>query len=78
MANAIHYSYVLLNPAGEDDVEEWGELGTRGGKPGGRPVKSLDDLGPAAKWLVLTFVDILRGAVSAGFHAAPSGQRPIV
>lgn len=57
------YTHPVLNPATEDDVEEWGELGTRDGKPGERPINGLDDLGPNARWLVETFIDIAEGRI---------------
>jgi guanylate kinase len=71
IANATHYTHILLNTAGEDDIDEWGEFGTRDGVSGTRSVKSLDDLGPAAKWLVQTFVGILDGLVPEGVHRDP-------
>jgi guanylate kinase len=60
------YTHRIINPAGEDDVEEWGELGTRDGKPGLRPITAIHDLGPNARWLVETFVSILRGELPPG------------
>jgi hypothetical protein len=72
MVNAIHYSHILLNTAGEDDVDEWGEFGRRLKKPGTKAVNSLDDLGPTARWLVQTFVGILDGRIPEGVHRPPS------
>lgn len=66
--NAIHYTHVLLNTAGEDDVTEWGEFGTFDNKPGEREIRTLNDLGRAAQWLVRTFVGILDGVIPEGFH----------
>jgi guanylate kinase len=68
IANAVYYTHTLLNTAGEDDTEEWGECGTRDNKPGERKIHALDDLGPAAKWLVQTFVGILDGTVVSGLY----------
>jgi guanylate kinase len=66
--NAAHYTHVLLNRAGEDDVDECGEFGTRDGRPGTRAVNSIDELGPAAKWLVEKFIAVLGGELPAGFY----------
>ena len=65
---STHYTHVILNPAGEDDIREWGEFGIEGNKPGPRPINRLDDLGPNAKWLVEVFVNILDGLGQPGFY----------
>ncbi|MFI5459331.1 MAG: hypothetical protein ACHRXM_28230 [Isosphaerales bacterium] len=69
MNDAHAYAHRLLNLAGEDNVEEWGEFGMSQGNPGNRTIKSLDDLGPNAKWLVETFVKICRGELASGDHS---------
>lgn len=66
MTSATTYTHRLINSAGEDDVDEWGECGTRYGERGTRPIDSLDDLGPKARWLVKTFVRILHGDLPPG------------
>jgi len=66
MAAAGAFTHRLINPAGEDDVGEWGEFGTRGGVPGERAICCLDDLGPNARWLVETFVGIAEGRSGPG------------
>jgi guanylate kinase len=60
------YTHRILNPATEDDIEEWGELGTRDGKNGERKIESIDDLGEKAKWLVEIFVKIVNGELPPG------------
>jgi guanylate kinase len=72
MASAWAYTHRLLNPAGEDDVDEWGECGTRHGKKGEKTIGTLADLGLKARWLVETFMIILRGDPPSGDYA----QRP--
>jgi len=66
MAAAAAFTHRLLNPAGEDDVDEWGEFGTRGGVPGERAIQRIEDLGPNARWLVETFVEIAMGRLGPG------------
>jgi len=66
MAASGAFTHRLINPAGEDDVDEWGEFGTRGGVPGERAIRCLDDLGPNARWLVETFVEIAEGRLGPG------------
>lgn len=61
MASATAYMHRLLNPASEDNIEEWGEFGRKDGKMGEREINTLDELGPNAKWLVETFVKIVKG-----------------
>lgn len=58
MLHACNFTHRLLNPASEDDTDEWGEFGTRDGKSGGKRITSVNDLGPDARWLVETFVKI--------------------
>lgn len=69
MAAAHAYTHRLLTAAGEDDIDEWGECGTRNRVRGARPIASLDDLGPNARWLVETFVRILRGELPPGDYS---------
>lgn len=64
MKIAGQYTHRILNPATEDDTDQWGEFGTRDGKDGERPINTIDDLGDDAKWLVTKFVEILEGKVS--------------
>jgi hypothetical protein len=66
MAASAAFTHRLINPAGEDDVDEWGEFGTRGGLPGERAIRCLDDLGPNARWLMETFVEIAAGRLGPG------------
>jgi guanylate kinase len=66
MAASGVFTHRLINPAGEDDVDEWGEFGTLGGVPGERAIWRLDDLGPNARWLVETFVEIAEGRLGPG------------
>jgi hypothetical protein len=66
MAASSVFTHRLINPAGEDDVDQWGEFGTRGGVPGERAVRRLEDLGPDACWLVETFVAIAEGRLGPG------------
>lgn len=61
MAHSTTYTVRIFNPASEDEVEEWGEFGTRDGKKGERKIHSLDDLGPRSRWLVDTFVNLFTG-----------------
>lgn len=63
---AHSYTHRLVNPAGEDDIDEWKCFGTRNNKPGLGEVDSLSDLGPNARWLVETFVKIVQGELPAG------------
>jgi guanylate kinase len=63
MANSSAFTYRILNPAGEDEIEEWGEFGTRNGQKGARKINSLDDLGPNSRWLVEIFAKIFKGEV---------------
>jgi guanylate kinase len=78
---ARSYTHYLLNPAGEDDIEEWGELGTRKEAKRKREIRQLDDLGPNAQWLVETFVSILKGDIPpmrpGDILAPPSGMPKI-
>jgi hypothetical protein len=62
------YTHVLLNTAGEDNVDEWGEFGTLSANPGTRLIQRPDDLGPRAKWLVERFVEVLDGALPPGYY----------
>lgn len=66
IGDASQYTHRILNPATEDDIEEWGELGTKNGKNGKRKIGSVDDLGENAKWLVETFVKIINGELPPG------------
>jgi guanylate kinase len=66
MEAAGGFTHRLINPAGEDDVDEWGEFGTRGGVPGERAIRRIEDLGPNARWLVETFVEIAGGRLGPG------------
>ena len=68
MAAASTFTHRLVNPAGEDDVDQWGEFGTRGGAPGQRTIGRLEDLGPDARWLVETFVEIAEGRLGPGTY----------
>jgi guanylate kinase len=63
-----HATHQIINLAGEDDVEEWGALGTRDGQKGSRPIGSLTDLGDAAQWLVKEFVRVARGELPSGTY----------
>ena len=63
MQSAQHYTHPILNPATEDDTEEWGEFGTENGKSGTRRIQSIKDLGPNARWLVETVIEILEGKI---------------
>lgn len=74
MASARAYTHRLLNPAGEDDIDEWGECGTRRGEKGEKPIASADDLGPNARWLVETFVRISQGDLPPGDYARDAGR----
>ncbi len=66
MENAPAYTHRIINPAGEDDVDEWGELGTCRGKSGSRPINTINDLGQDARWLVETFAKIVTGQLAPG------------
>lgn len=72
MKEAESYTHHLLNLATEDNIEEWGDLGTRNRKRGERIIRTPEDLGPNAKWLVETFLKILRGELPPGNHARPT------
>jgi len=69
MAAARAYTHRLLNPVGEDSIDEWGECGTRNGVRGTKLIASLDDLGPNARWLVESFTKILRGQLPPGEYS---------
>ncbi len=69
IAKAKSYTHLLVNPAGEDDISEWRSLGRRKGRKGRGQVKCLADLGPNAKWLVQTFVKILKGKLPPGEYS---------
>ena len=62
------FTHRLINPAGEDDVDEWGEFGTENGVPGKQKIRKLKHLGPNARWLVKTFVKIARGELAPGTY----------
>jgi hypothetical protein len=62
------FTHRLVNPAGEDDVAEWGEFGTQDGVPGERAIRKIEGLGPNARWLVETFVKIARGELAPGTY----------
>jgi hypothetical protein len=66
MQTADQFTHTLLNPAGEDDTEEWCEFGTLRGKKGIRKIECVDDLGPNARWLVETFVKIATSDLPPG------------
>lgn len=66
LTQASAYTHRLLNTAGEDDVNEWGDCGTFAGQPGTRKIAKLNDLGPKARWLVETFLEILNGRLPTG------------
>jgi hypothetical protein len=68
MAASAAFTHRLINPAGEDNVDEWGEFGTRGGVPGERAIRRIDDLGPHARWLVETFVEVAEGRLGPGTY----------
>jgi guanylate kinase len=63
MLSAINYTHRILNPATEDDTEEWGEFGTENGKSGSRNIQSINDLGLNARWLMETVIEILEGRI---------------
>jgi guanylate kinase len=69
IAESRAYTHRLVNPAGEDDVDEWKSLATCGGRHGTGEVNAIGDLGPKAKWLVETFVKIVRGELGPGDFA---------
>lgn len=60
---AEHYMFRVVNTAGEEDLDEWGECGRHKGQQG-RPVNSLDDLGPNARWLAETFRHICENSLT--------------
>jgi guanylate kinase len=66
MQAASQFTHRLLNPASEDNVDEWGEFGTRDGIKGKRSIQSIDELGPNARWLVETVVEIATGQLAPG------------
>ncbi len=66
---ATHYTHCLVNPAGEDDASEWKCYATCGGKKQPGKVNSVQDLGPNARWLVETFVGILKGNILPGEYS---------
>ena len=68
MAKASSYTHTLLNPAGEDDIDEWKCFGTRNNTHGAVNVDTIEDLGANAQWLVKTFVGILKGGVPEGHY----------
>lgn len=72
---AHSYTHRLVNPAGEDDVDEWKCFGTRDNKPGVGEVDSISDLGPNARWLAETFVEIVNGNLPPGDYQREDGQR---
>lgn len=63
MRSAFSYTHRVLNLATEDNTNEWGEFGTLGGKKGERKIQTMNDLGNNAKWLVETFVKIVKGSI---------------
>jgi hypothetical protein len=63
MLSAQSYTHRILNPATEDDVEEWGEFGTENGRNGTRGIASLSDLGPNARWLVETVIGVMEDRI---------------
>jgi len=66
------YTHRIVNSVGEDDVAEWKSLGTCGGKKGKGAVRTIRNLGPCARWLVRTFVRIVRGRLPPGDYSYPS------
>jgi guanylate kinase len=68
MQAASSFTHRLINPAGEDDVDQWGEFGTLGGVPGERAIGRIEDLGANARWLVETFVEIAEGRLGPGAY----------
>ena len=68
IAASSAFTHRLVNPAGEDDVDEWGEFGTRGGVPGERAIQRIEDLGPNARWLVETLVGVAEGRLDPGTY----------
>ena len=63
MRSAQSFTHRILNSATEDDTAQWGEFGTQNGKSGERKIETLDDLGNNAKWLVETFVKVVKGKI---------------
>lgn len=70
MQAASQFTHRLINSASEDNIEEWGEFGKRGGVKGG-DIKNLKELGPNARWLVETFVKIATGDLPPGDYRPP-------
>ncbi|MCK5644500.1 MAG: hypothetical protein KAJ19_27120 [Gammaproteobacteria bacterium] len=70
---AYSYTHRLVNPAGEDDVDEWKCFGTRDNNPGVGKVNRLSDLGPNARWLVEAFVKIVNGDLPPGDYQREEG-----
>lgn len=66
MQAADQFTHRLLNLAGEDEVEEWGEFGMRNGIKGEKTIQKIEDLGPNAAWSVNTFVEIAAGRLPPG------------
>lgn len=66
IAKALSYTHRVLNPAGEDDVQQWKCFGTKDNKPGEGQVERLSDLGEKAIWLVETFIKIVNGILPPG------------
>jgi guanylate kinase len=61
--NSNKYTHRIVNEIGEEDIEQWGEFGTNAGKCGQKIIVNVNDLGPQAKWLVETFVQIVKGSI---------------
>ena len=76
--HAASYTHILLNPAGEDDIDEWKCFGTQGGKPGVGRVECLTDLAPNARWLIDTFIKIVAEDLPPGYYEPPGYYAPQV
>jgi guanylate kinase len=69
ITKASTYTHRLVNPAGEDDTDEWKLFGTYAGENGQGEVNSIDDLGLNARWLVKTFIKIVKGELPSGDYS---------
>jgi len=61
--SARSYTHRILNRAGEDNIEEWGEFGKLNGERGERRIETMDDLGNKARWVLESFVKIINGEI---------------
>jgi len=71
VGSGFRATHRLINIAGEDDTDEWGEFGIRDGKKGEREIRTPPDLGERARWLVERFVEIVQQSKLGGTYRYP-------